>query len=75
MIGQPMIPHSFNIHHPSQAITQTHTGQRQVYTNEIHIKPNPVPTPDLDLTLEPASKSINHKHNHTNKTMSNYDSI
>ncbi|CAG7863423.1 unnamed protein product [Brassica rapa] len=41
MISQPMIPHSFNIHHPSQAITQTHIGQRQAYTNKIHIKPNP----------------------------------
>ncbi|KAG5388622.1 hypothetical protein IGI04_030163 [Brassica rapa subsp. trilocularis] len=49
MIGQPMIPHSFNIHHPSQAITQTHTGQRQAYTKEIHIKPNLVPKPDLGL--------------------------
>ncbi|KAG5374406.1 hypothetical protein IGI04_042283 [Brassica rapa subsp. trilocularis] len=69
MIGQPMIPHSFNIHHPSQAIPQTHTGQRQAYTNKIHTKPNPVPKPDLDLMSEPASKSINHKHNHNNKTM------
>ncbi|CAG7863138.1 unnamed protein product [Brassica rapa] len=41
MIGQPMIPHSFNIHHPSQAIPQTHTGQRQAYNNQIHTKPNP----------------------------------
>ncbi|KAG5384940.1 hypothetical protein IGI04_036410 [Brassica rapa subsp. trilocularis] len=49
MIGQPMIPHSFNIHHPSQAITQTHTGQRQAYTNQIHTKPNPVPKQDLRL--------------------------
>ncbi|WZZ86079.1 hypothetical protein YC2023_114658 [Brassica napus] len=36
MIGQPMIPHTFNIHHPSQTIPQTHTGQRQAYTNKIH---------------------------------------
>ncbi|CAG7863431.1 unnamed protein product [Brassica rapa] len=41
MIGQPMIPHSFNIHHPSQAIPQTHTGQRRAYNNQIHTKPNP----------------------------------
>nr|VDD46775.1 unnamed protein product [Brassica oleracea] len=40
MIGQPMIPHSFNIHHPSQAIPRTHTGQRQAYINQIHTKPN-----------------------------------
>ncbi|KAG5381151.1 hypothetical protein IGI04_028993, partial [Brassica rapa subsp. trilocularis] len=51
MIGQPMIPHSFNIHHPSQAITQTHTCQRQAYTNEIHIKPNLVPKPHLGLNI------------------------
>ncbi|WZY99068.1 hypothetical protein YC2023_071397 [Brassica napus] len=49
MIGKPMIPHSFNIHHPSQAITQTHTGQRQAYNNQIHTKPNLVPKPDLGL--------------------------
>ncbi|CAG7863417.1 unnamed protein product [Brassica rapa] len=30
-----MIPHSFNIHHPSQAIPQTHTCQRQAYNNQI----------------------------------------
>ncbi|WZZ27219.1 hypothetical protein YC2023_010624 [Brassica napus] len=57
MIGQPMIPHSFNIHHPSQVIPQTHTGQRQAYTNKIHTKPNPVPKPDLGLNVRTCKQS------------------
>ncbi|KAF2551463.1 hypothetical protein F2Q68_00036193 [Brassica cretica] len=74
MIGQPMIPHSFNIHHPSQAIPQTHTSQRQANTSEIHTKPNPVPKPDLGLNVTTCKQTISN-HNHNNKSMSNYDSI
>ncbi|WZY93953.1 hypothetical protein YC2023_066282 [Brassica napus] len=48
----------FNIHHPSQAIPQTHTGQRQAYNNQIHTKPNPVPKPDLGLNVR-TCKQIN----------------
>ncbi|KAL0645806.1 hypothetical protein Bca4012_044097 [Brassica carinata] len=62
MIAQPMIPHSFNIHHPSQAIPQTHTGQRQAYTNQIHTKPSPVPKPDLGLNVR-TCKQINQQPN------------
>ncbi|WZY94727.1 hypothetical protein YC2023_067056 [Brassica napus] len=57
-LGTWKAPMTFNIHHPSQAITQTHTGQRQAYTNKIHIKPNPVPKPDLGLNVR-TCKQIN----------------
>ncbi|CAN7110296.1 unnamed protein product [Brassica rapa subsp. narinosa] len=62
MIGQPMIPYSFNIHHPLQAIPQTHTSQHQVYANQIHTKPNPVPKPDLGLNVR-TCKQINQQPN------------
>ena len=75
MIGQPMIPHSFNIDHPSQEIPQTHTGQRQANSNKMHTKPNPVPKPDLGLNVR--NLQVNNQQPNTTiiTTMSIYDSI